>query len=88
METQANVYSNKDLTVTYEPRLCIHAERCAKELSDVFRTSVIPWVELDGAETERIINQIKRCPSKALKYCRKSKLPRSKSTRHSLEKTF
>ncbi|MCF1191363.1 (4Fe-4S)-binding protein [Mangrovimonas sp. AS39] len=73
METHANVYSNEDITVTYEPRLCIHAERCAKELSDVFRTSVIPWVKLDGAESERIINQIKKCPSKALKYCRNTK---------------
>ena len=68
MEPFDNVFSNEDITVTYEPCICIHAEKCAKELSEVFRTSVIPWIKLDGTETERIINQINRCPSGALKY--------------------
>lgn len=73
METMNNVFSNDDITVTYEPKVCIHAEKCARELSDVFRTSVIPWINLDGTETNRIIQQIKRCPSGALKYCLNSK---------------
>ncbi|MBP0905115.1 (4Fe-4S)-binding protein [Mariniflexile gromovii] len=68
MEDYKNEFSNNEITVTYEPALCIHAEKCAMELSEVFRTSVIPWINLDGTETERIINQIKRCPSGALKY--------------------
>ena len=72
METYANVFSNEDIIVTYEPCLCIHAEKCAKELSEVFRTSIIPWINLDGSETKRIIKQIKRCPSGALKYDIKS----------------
>lgn len=70
METNATFFSNNDITVTFEPCICIHAERCAKELSEVFRNSVIPWIDLDGASTQQIINQIKKCPSKALKYCR------------------
>lgn len=68
METQPNVFSNDDITVTYNPCACIHAEKCAKELSEVFRTSVIPWINLDGTETKRIIKQINRCPSGALTY--------------------
>ena len=68
MEPDANVFSNDDITVTYEPCLCIHAEKCARELSSVFRTSVIPWINLDGTETDRVIEQIKRCPSAALKF--------------------
>jgi len=70
METNATFFSNNDITVTFEPCICIHAERCAKELSEVFRNSVIPWIDLDGASTQQIINQIKKCPSKALKYYR------------------
>jgi uncharacterized Fe-S cluster protein YjdI len=69
MNLQATVFSNEEITVTYNPRTCIHAEKCARELSDVFRTTVIPWINLEGTETNRIINQIKRCPSGALKYC-------------------
>jgi len=68
METQDNIFSNDDITVTFEPCKCIHAEKCAKELSEVFRTSVIPWIHLDGTETKRIIEQINRCPSGALQY--------------------
>jgi uncharacterized Fe-S cluster protein YjdI len=70
MEIQANVFSNENITVTFEPKICIHAERCAQGLSEVFRTTVIPWINLDGTDdTTKIINQIKKCPSGALQYC-------------------
>ena len=68
METQDNIFSNEDITVTFEPCKCIHAEKCAKGLSQVFRTSVIPWIHLDGTKTKRIIEQIDKCPSGALQY--------------------
>ena len=68
MKTEPNVYSNNDITVTYNPCQCIHAEKCAIELSEVFRTTVIPWIKLDGTKTKRIIKQINRCPSGALQY--------------------
>lgn len=68
MEINANQFSNSDITITYDPIVCINAGRCAKELSDVFRTSVIPWIDLDGASSQRIIEQVKKCPSGALKF--------------------
>jgi uncharacterized Fe-S cluster protein YjdI len=68
METTANVFSNSDITVTYEPCVCVNAERCARELSNVFRNSVIPWIDLDGDSTDKIIRQVKKCPSGALKF--------------------
>lgn len=68
MKTIPNVFSNDEITVTYNPGQCINAERCAKELSSVFRSSVIPWIDLDGAPTDQIIKQINRCPSGALKF--------------------
>lgn len=69
METLVNEYTNGEITVTYEPRKCIHAENCAQGLSEVFRTTVIPWIDMDAATTQRIISQIKKCPSGALNYC-------------------
>ena len=68
MDENANVFSNEDITVTYDPRCCVNAGICARQLSDVFRNSVIPWIDLDGAHTDAIINQIKKCPSGALKF--------------------
>ncbi len=68
MDINANVFSNEHITVTYDPRCCVNAGICARQLSDVFRNSVIPWIDLDGADTDAIINQIKKCPSGALKF--------------------
>lgn len=68
MKTEAYSFSNSDITVTYQPCNCINAEKCAKQLSNVFRHSVIPWINLEGASTKKIIKQIKKCPSGALKY--------------------
>lgn len=74
MKTNAKEFSNGDITVTYEPRVCVSSGRCARELSDVFRNSVIPWVDIDGASPERIAQQVKRCPSGALKFHLKQKV--------------
>ncbi len=68
MDINANVFSNDDITVTYEPRCCANAGKCARQLSNVFRNSVIPWIDLEGAQTNAIINQIKKCPSGALQF--------------------
>ena len=68
MEINTNQFSNSDITIIYKPSVCINAGRCAKELSDVFRTSVIPWIDLDGASSQKIIEQVKKCPSGALKF--------------------
>ncbi|MCH2488877.1 MAG: (4Fe-4S)-binding protein [Flavobacteriales bacterium] len=69
METYENNFTNGEITVTYEPKKCIHAETCAKGLSEVFRTTVIPWINLEGADTKKIICQVRKCPSGALNYC-------------------
>lgn len=68
MEVRSKKFSNKEITVTYDPCKCILSGTCAKELSDVFSNSIIPWVNLDNNETDRIIEQIRRCPSGALNY--------------------
>ncbi len=69
MEFNNNKYTNGEITVTYTPKKCVHAEKCSKNLSDVFRTSVLPWINLEGAETKKIVAQIKKCPSGALDFC-------------------
>ncbi|WP_048331311.1 (4Fe-4S)-binding protein [Bizionia psychrotolerans] len=68
MKTKDHVFSNKDITVTYNPTVCTNAERCALELSNVFRQCVIPWIDLEADSNENIINQIKKCPSGALQF--------------------
>lgn len=68
MKIKANEFSNKEITVTYDAFKCSLSGVCIKQLANVFRDSVIPWVDIDGESTEKIIEQIKKCPSGALDY--------------------
>lgn len=61
-------YTNDEVTVVWKPKLCIHSTLCWKGLIDVFNPRERPWVKINGAATERIIEQVKQCPSGALSY--------------------
>ena len=72
MKIESKEFRNKDITVTYDPCICTLSGKCAKELSNVFSDTVIPWINLDDGETDEIIKQIKKCPSGALQFFKNS----------------
>lgn len=61
-------YSNGEVTIVWKPSLCIHSGICFMGLPTVFKPSERPWITPEGSNTERIIAQVKRCPSGALSY--------------------
>lgn len=61
-------YSNGEITIVWQPAKCIHATHCWKELPEVFNPKKRPWINPNGAPTDRIIKQIDRCPTEALTY--------------------
>jgi len=61
-------YSNGEVTVVWRPGMCIHSAICFKGLSEVFDPRRRPWITLEQSTTEKIIEQIKKCPSGALSY--------------------
>jgi len=61
-------YKNNDVTVAWKPEQCIHSTICWKGLLDVFNPQKRPWVNMEGATTEMIIEQVRKCPSGALSY--------------------
>jgi uncharacterized Fe-S cluster protein YjdI len=61
-------YSNGEVTVIWQPYLCIHCGICARGLSKVFDPRRRPWVVLEGTGTDAIVAQVERCPSGALSY--------------------
>ncbi|MBU6340305.1 MAG: (4Fe-4S)-binding protein [Bacteroidetes bacterium] len=61
-------YHNNDITVIWKPDACIHSTLCWKNLQAVFDPRKKPWINLDAAETEKIIAQIEKCPSGALSW--------------------
>ena len=61
-------YSNGEVTVVWESEKCIHSAICAKGLPEVFQPRDRPWIKIDAAGTEKLINQVKQCPSGALSF--------------------
>ncbi len=59
-------YKKDDITVVWKPRLCEHSKICVRGLPNVFNPKNQPWVNLDGADADTIINQVSQCPSGAL----------------------
>jgi uncharacterized Fe-S cluster protein YjdI len=62
-----NVYKNREISVSFDAKKCINSQLCAKGLSSVVRNSLLPWNDVDSLESKRILNQIRKCPSGALK---------------------
>ena len=59
-------YTKEDVTVIWQPAMCIHSKICFHGLPQVFNPENRPWVQLDETSTDKIIAQVKECPSGAL----------------------
>lgn len=60
-------YTKDGLTVFWDSDLCTHCETCWKGLPEVFNPDNRPWVSMDGAPLEQISEQVRQCPSGALR---------------------
>lgn len=63
-------YSNGEVTVVWQPALCIHSKKCVQGLPAVFDFERRPWIDANAASSEAIVQQIEKCPSGALSYFR------------------
>ncbi|MEP6845898.1 MAG: (4Fe-4S)-binding protein [Panacibacter sp.] len=68
MPVKTHKYSNGEVTVVWKPDTCIHSAICFRGLPEVFDPKKRPWINIDGASTERIVEQVRKCPSGALSF--------------------
>lgn len=61
-------YSNDEMTVHWKPDVCMHSGNCARRLSSVFNPRLKPWINMNGASSEDIIDAVQGCPSGALSW--------------------
>ncbi len=59
-------YSNGDVTVLWEPGKCINSAKWFKKILEVFDSKAKPWINIEGADTNLIWNQMKDYPSFSL----------------------
>lgn len=60
-------YANEEITVVWKPEFCQHSLRCWSQLPEVFDYKKKKWINPNGATSEKIIEQVNRCPSGALR---------------------
>lgn len=61
-------YSNGEITIKWQPKLCQHAAVCVKTLPKVYNPKGSPWITIENATTAELKNQINKCPSGALSF--------------------
>jgi uncharacterized Fe-S cluster protein YjdI len=68
MKNITKKYTNGEVTIVWRPNQCMHSRLCFTGLGEVFDPQQRPWITPEGSSTEKIIDQVKKCPSGALSY--------------------
>jgi uncharacterized Fe-S cluster protein YjdI len=68
MKELTKEYTNGEVTIVWKNALCSHSANCVRGLPEVFNSRVQPWIKPESSSTDKIIEQVKKCPSGALSY--------------------
>ncbi len=59
-------YTNGEITILWKPDLCTHSGICVKTLPKVYNPQERPWIKMENATSQAMIDQVAKCPSGAL----------------------
>lgn len=66
MTKRLQTYERDEITVTFDPNVCIHSAVCLRSLPGVFDVKRHKWIDPTAASAEAIAETVGRCPSGAL----------------------
>lgn len=66
-EEKVKTYTNGDVTIEWRAHLCIHSENCWRGLPEVFKPKERPWIQPEDVSSQKILDQVHKCPSGALR---------------------
>jgi uncharacterized Fe-S cluster protein YjdI len=59
-------YTNGEITVIWQSAKCMHSGNCVRNLPEVFQPKEVPWIKMEHAQSDRIIETVRKCPGGAL----------------------
>ena len=59
-------YTNGEITIVWKPDVCIHSGICVRTLPKVYKPNERPWIQMENATSQEMIDQVAACPSGAL----------------------
>lgn len=59
-------YTNGEVTIVWQSSKCMHSGNCIRSLPGVFRPKESPWIKVDAASSDELIQAVSKCPSGAL----------------------
>ena len=62
------IYSNDQIAVSWEPKLCIHVGACFRSLPQTFKPLERPWVDVNAASPDEMAATVMLCPTGALHF--------------------
>lgn len=66
MSKEVQNYKKDELGISYDPKICTHSANCVNKLPEIFNIENEPWVNLNNATKEKLLQSVKNCPSGAL----------------------
>ena len=70
MSKRLQEYKTPEITVTFDPNVCLHSGVCVRGLPLVFDIKRKHWVRPELASADDVAAQVARCPSGALQFRR------------------
>lgn len=80
MTKRRQTYEAPEITVTFDPDVCIHSGVCVTGLPDVFDVKRKRWVRPELQPPDAVAAQVMKCPSGALQFVRKRDAPATGSS--------